>query len=48
MPFKECTFLGLIYIFRLLYVIRCFRVTTCLGFKLVGNYIEGQSFPFSC
>jgi len=28
----KVTLLGLIYIFRLLYAIRCFKVMACLGF----------------
>ncbi len=38
--------LGLMYVLKLLYVIRCFRVMTCLGFQLVGGYIKGQILPF--
>jgi hypothetical protein len=34
--------LRLMYIFRLLYVIRC------LWFQLVGGYIKGQAFSFFC
>ncbi len=40
--------LGLMYVLRLLYAIRCFRVMACLRFKLVDSYIKGQIFPFSC
>jgi len=36
---------GLIYVFRLLYAIRCFRVIACLGFQFVDSYIKGQIFP---
>jgi hypothetical protein len=40
--------LGLMYIFKLLYAIRCFMVMDCLGFQFIGNYIKGQALPFSC
>jgi len=33
--------LGLMYVHRLLYVIRCFKVMACLGFELVDGYIKG-------
>jgi hypothetical protein len=39
--------LGLMYVVRLLYAIRCFRVMACLGFQLVDNCMKGQTFPFS-
>jgi len=39
--------LGLMYILRLLYAIRCFRVMACLRFQLVGSSIESQVLPFS-
>jgi hypothetical protein len=39
--------LGLMYICRLPYAIRCFRVMTCLGFELVGACIKGQAISFS-
>jgi len=39
--------LGLMYVFKLLYAIRCFRVMACLGFQLVDNSIKGQALPFS-
>jgi len=40
--------LGLMYVFRLLYVIKCFRVMTCLGFQLVDGCMKGQVLRFSC
>jgi hypothetical protein len=40
--------LGLMYVFRLLYAIMCFRVMACLGFQLVDGFIKGQVLPFSC
>ncbi len=40
--------LGLMYVLRLLYTIRCFRVMACLGLQLVGGCIKGQALPFSC
>jgi hypothetical protein len=40
--------LGLIYILRLVYTIRCFKVMACLGFQLVDGSIKGQVLPFSC
>jgi hypothetical protein len=40
--------LGLTYVLRLLYAIRCFRVVACLRFQLVGDYIKGQALPFFC
>jgi hypothetical protein len=40
--------LGLMYVLRLLYDIRCFRVMACLGFQLVDDYKKGQALPFSC
>ncbi len=33
------------YIFRLLYVIRCLKVMVCLGFQLVGRCIKAKFFP---
>jgi hypothetical protein len=36
------------YVLKLLYAIRCFRVMACLRFQLVDNYIKGQVLPFSC
>ncbi len=44
---QSCLF-KLMYIFILLYVIRCFNVMACLGFQLVDDYIKGQVLPFSC
>ncbi len=38
--------LGLMYVLRLLYAIRCFRVMVFLGFQLVGDCIKGQALPF--
>jgi hypothetical protein len=40
--------LRLMYILKLLYDIRCFKVMACLGFQLVDGYIKGQALPFSC
>jgi len=40
--------LGLMYVFRLLYTIKCFRVIACLGFQFVDDCIKGQALPFSC
>jgi hypothetical protein len=33
--------LGLMYVFKLLYISRCFKVMACLGFQLVDNCIKG-------
>jgi hypothetical protein len=33
----QSCFLGLMYVLRLVYAIRCFRVMACLGFQLVNN-----------
>jgi hypothetical protein len=38
--------LGLMYILKLLYAIRYFKVVACLGFQLVGGGIKGQALPF--
>jgi hypothetical protein len=40
--------LRLMYVLRLLYAIRCFRVMVCLGFQLVDDCIKSQALPFSC
>jgi hypothetical protein len=40
--------LGLMYILRLLYTIKCFRVMACLGFQLIDGCIKGQALPFFC
>jgi hypothetical protein len=40
--------LGLMYVLKLLYAIKCFMVMACLGFQLVGDYIKGQDVPFFC
>jgi len=37
--------LRLMYVFRLLYTISCFRVMACLGFQLVDSCIKGQAPP---
>jgi hypothetical protein len=39
--------LGLMYVFRLLYAIKGFKVMVCLGFQLIDGCIKGQVFPFS-
>jgi hypothetical protein len=39
--------LGLMYVIKLLYIIRCFRIMACLGFQLVDGSIKGQALPFS-
>jgi hypothetical protein len=44
----QSCFLGLMYILKLLYVIRCFKVMACLGFQLISDYRKGQALPFSC
>jgi hypothetical protein len=35
--------LGLMYVFRLLYIIRCFRVMACLGFQLCWRLYKKPS-----
>jgi hypothetical protein len=40
--------LGLMYVLRLLYAIRCFRVMACLGFQLFWRLYKRLSFPLSC
>jgi hypothetical protein len=42
----QSCFLGLMYLFKLLYAIKCFRVMVCLGFQLFYGCIKGQVFPF--
>jgi len=37
--------LGLMYVLKLLYFIRCFRVMACLGLQLVDGYIKAKLFP---
>jgi len=39
--------LGLMYVLKLLYIIRCFKVMACLRFKFVDGYMKGQALPFS-
>jgi len=48
MPLRLMYTLRVNVCFRLLYVIRCFRVMACLGFQLVDICIKGQVLPFSC
>jgi len=40
--------LMLMYLLRLLYPIRCFKVMACLRFQFVDGYIKGQALPFFC
>jgi hypothetical protein len=39
--------LGLMFVLRLLYATRVFRVMVCLGFQLVDGCIKRQVLPFS-
>jgi hypothetical protein len=40
--------LRLMYILRLLFVVKCFKVMAWLRFQLVGGRIKNQVLPFFC